>query len=249
MASSAEAGGDPGTARDRPLAGRTVLVAGASRGIGRAVARAAADAGAGVWMTARSEGTLAEAAGEIGARHVAMDAGDPDAVDALRRDVLEGGPLHALVVAAGAFALAPLHRTAVEDFDAMIRANLRAPFLLARAFLPDMLERGDGHVVTLGSIAGRMAMPGNAAYSASKFGVRGLHAVLAAELKGTGVRATLVEPAATDTPLWDPLDPDSDPGLPPRSEMLRDHEVADAVIYAITRPAGVAVPNLLIERS
>jgi hypothetical protein len=91
----------------------------------------------------------------------------------------------------------------VEAFDRMIAVNLRAAFLLMRAFVPGMLARGRGHIVTIGSVAGRQAFPSNGAYSASKFGVRGLHAVLAAELRGTGVRATFVEPAATDTPLWD----------------------------------------------
>jgi NADP-dependent 3-hydroxy acid dehydrogenase YdfG len=103
--------------------------------------------------------------------------------------------------------------------------------------------------VTIGSIAGRHAFPHNGAYSASKFAVRGLHAVLDAELRGTGVRATLVEPAATDTPLWDGIDPDRHPALPPRSAMLAPDAVADAVVYALGRPPGVALRNLIVERS
>ena len=83
-----------------------------------------------------------------------------------------------------------------------------------------MLARGSGHVVTLGSIAGRHAFPHNGAYSALKFGVRGLHEVLDVELRGTGVRSTLVEPAATDTPIWDTIDFTLHPGLPPREAML-----------------------------
>jgi NADP-dependent 3-hydroxy acid dehydrogenase YdfG len=120
---------------------------------------------------------------------------------------------------------------------------------LIRAVLPGMLERGDGHIVTLGSVAGRVAFPENGAYSAGKFGARGLHAVLAAELRGTGVRATFVEPAATDTPLWDAIDRARHGGLPPREAMLAPSAVADAVLYAVTRPKEVAVPNILVERS
>jgi NADP-dependent 3-hydroxy acid dehydrogenase YdfG len=112
-----------------------------------------------------------------------------------------------------------------------------------------MLARGHGHLVQLGSVAGRVAYPGNGAYSASKFGLRGLHEVLLQELRGTGVRATLVEPAATDTPLWDPLDPDGRDDLPSRAAMLRPEDVARAVVFAISQPRGVQIPVLAVEAS
>jgi NADP-dependent 3-hydroxy acid dehydrogenase YdfG len=154
-----------------------------------------------------------------------------------------------LVNAAGAFSLAPLSSTSPEDFDRNLNVNLRGPFLLMRAFLPAMLERGSGHIVTLGSIAGRQAFPSNGAYSASKFGVRGLHAVLDQELKGTGVRSTLVEPAATDTPLWDAIDRTANQGLPERTAMLDAEAVADAVLFAITRPARTGIHAISLERA
>jgi NADP-dependent 3-hydroxy acid dehydrogenase YdfG len=153
------------------------------------------------------------------------------------------------VHAAGAFELAPLAATSVAAFDRMVAVNLRGAFLLLHAFLPGMLQRGSGHVVTIGSVAGRQAFPSNGAYSASKFGVRGLHAVLAAELRGTGVRATFVEPAATDTALWDAIDRERNPDLPERAQMLSAEAVADAVLYAVTRPVATAIPNILVERS
>jgi NADP-dependent 3-hydroxy acid dehydrogenase YdfG len=112
-----------------------------------------------------------------------------------------------------------------------------------------MLERGSGHLVTIGSVAGRQGFAHNAAYSASKFGVRGLHAVLDAELRGTGVRSTLVEPAATDTSLWDDIDPERSPGLPPRERMLRPDAVALAVLFAVTSPAEVDVRNIILDRT
>jgi NADP-dependent 3-hydroxy acid dehydrogenase YdfG len=112
-----------------------------------------------------------------------------------------------------------------------------------------MLERGDGLIVNVGSVAGRKAFPGNAAYSASKFGVRGFHEVLLEETRGTGVRATLLEPAATDTSLWDALDPDADPGLPNRDAMLTPDDVAEAVLFVATRPPHVRIPVLQIERA
>ena len=93
-----------------------------------------------------------------------------------------------------------------------------------------------------------MAFPGNGAYSASKFALRGLHEVLLEEIRGSGVRASLVEPAATDTEIWDPLDPDGNPGLPDREDMLTASDVAEGVVFVATRPEGVVIPLLQVER-
>lgn len=227
------------------------VVIGASRGIGRAIAGHLAAMEARVVMVARGEDALRRAAQEVGGHPIAADAGKPDDVSRLADAVrsLLGGAPDILVNAAGAFTLAPLAETEPDAFERLLAANLRAPFLAMRAFLPGMLRRGSGHIVTLGSIAGRQAFPHNGAYSASKFGVRGLHAVLDAETRGTGVRATLVEPAATNTPLWDAVDFERTPGLPARESMLSPEAVADAVLYALTRPPEVDVRNLLVERS
>jgi NADP-dependent 3-hydroxy acid dehydrogenase YdfG len=127
--------------------------------------------------------------------------------------------------------------------------NLRAPFLVIRGLLPSMLARGSGLIINVGSVAGRKAFPGNAAYSASKFGLRGLHGVLVEETRGTGVRATLVEPTATDTALWDSLDPDTNDGLPNRADMLAAEDVANVIAFAATRPDGVVLPVLQVERN
>ncbi len=101
----------------------------------------------------------------------------------------------------------------------------------------------------MGSVADRRAFPGNAAYAASKFGLRGLHEVLREELRGTGVRATLVSPGPVDTPLWDPLDPDTREGFTPRAAMLGAADVADAILWAVTRPAAVNVDELRLARA
>lgn len=229
----------------------TALVTGASRGIGREIAARLREAGARVIAVARDPVRLEAVASEIGATAVAADIADAAAVAELVERTREefGGAPEILVNAAGAFELAPLAEMEPGSFDAMLGVNLRGPFLLIRAFLPEMLERGSGHIVSLGSIAGRMAFPHNGGYSASKFGVRGLHAVLDAEVRGTGVRATLVEPAATDTPIWESIDRERNPGLPTREAMLSPGAVADAVLFAITRPPEVDVRNLILERA
>ena len=116
-----------------------------------------------------------------------------------------GGAPSILINNAGHFVLGPAHQLSPDEFRSSLDVNLLAPFLLARAFLPAMLARGTGHIVSIRSIADHMAFPENAAYSASKYGLRGLHEVLRAELRGTGVHATLISPGPTDTPLWDPV--------------------------------------------
>lgn len=229
----------------------TALVTGASRGIGLAVAGVLRARGKRVIMVARSHARLEAAAAGVGGIAFAADL-----ASSLHQQRLEefvraefGGAPDVLVNSAGAFDLKPVAETAVESFDLMIAANLRAPFAQIRTWLPDMLARGSGHIVSIGSISGRQAFPGNGAYSASKFGLRGLHEVLDVELKGTGVVATLIEPAATDTPLWDTIDHGRNPGLPQRAQMLAPAAVAEAVAFAIDQPRGAVVKYLGIERS
>ncbi|HSJ31102.1 MAG TPA: SDR family oxidoreductase [Longimicrobiales bacterium] len=233
------------------LSGRVAVVTGGTGGIGRACAEQLAAAGAHVVVVARGMDQVRETATQCGGLPVVADVGTETGiarvVEAVTTLQAEGPDI--VVHAAGAFALAPLAATSVEAFDRMIAVNLRGAFLLMRAFLPGMLARGSGHIVTIGSVAGRQAFPSNGAYSASKFGARGLHAVLAAELRGTGVRATFVEPSATDTGLWEDIDRDRNPGLPSREQMMSAAAVGDAVLYAVTRPADTAVPNILVERA
>jgi NADP-dependent 3-hydroxy acid dehydrogenase YdfG len=244
MASSAELHGR--TAAE--LHGRTAIVTGASSGIGRAVAVRLAAAGAHTILVARSEERLRAAAAAAGP-HARTCVADVAAESGIAAIAGAAGAPDIVVHAAGAFALSPLVQTAVDSFDTMVAVNLRAAFLLARAFVPGMLTRGSGDIVFVGSIAGRNAFPANGAYSASKFGLRGMHAVLAAELRGSGVRACLVEPAATNTPLWDAIDRERNPGLPEPAAMLSPDAVADAVVCAVLTPRDVVIPNILVERA
>ena len=233
------------------MTGRSALVTGATSGIGAACARALAGAGAEVFLVARRRDLLSRIAGEIGGHAVPVDLADARQVEAMSSDVSArlGDAPDVIVHAAGVFSLARLHETDTDDLDRNWSVNLRSGFLLARSFLPGMLRRNRGHIVLVGSVAGRTAFPDNAAYSASKFGLRGMHEVLREEIRGTGVRTSLVESGACDTPLWESIDRDRHPGLPPREAMLEAGQVARAILFLVTRPATVQIPLLQIERS
>ena len=238
-------------AKGQSLRGRTALVTGASRGIGRSVAQLLASEGAVVWGLARSESELidlaAETCGEALVADVADDLATWEAIDRMK-DTIKGVP-DIVVNSAGVFGVESVSEATVQNFDERMGINLRGTFIVNRAVLSEMLERRSGTIINVGSVAGRKAYPGNSLYSASKFGLRGYHEVLLEEIRGTGVRATLIEPAATDTPLWDPLDPDSHPRLPNRAEMLRPEDVAQAVLFAVSRPTLVRIPVLQIEQA
>ncbi len=221
------------------LSGRVAVVTGASRGIGAATAAALAASGARVIGVARSMSGRASGDGILG---IPCDLTDLPAWTATAARILdEFGAPDIVVSNAGAFTMKPFGATSQAEFDAQLDANLRAPFAVARALLPAMRTAGRGTFVHVGSIADHLALPGNAAYAASKFGLRGFHEVVAAEYRGSGVRLALVSPGATDTAIWDVVDPDRQPHLPNRSQMLRPADVAEAVMFVLTRPAHVQV--------
>lgn len=227
-----------------PLFGRAAVVAGASRGIGLAIAEELMAAGAHVVRLARS---LADAEGDR-RTDLRCDVTDPGAVEeAARRVVAALGAPDLLVHVAGAFLLRPFAETTPAEFAGQVAGNLTGPFLVLRAFVPPMVARGGGLVITIGSVADHLALAGNAAYGAAKHGLRGLHGALLEELKGSGVRATLLSPGPVDTAIWDPVDPDMRPGFLKRTAMLRAEDVAEAVLFLATRPERVAIPELHIE--
>ena len=233
------------------LAGRWVVITGASRGIGAELARRLAADGARLALIARSRDALTMLAKELDAEPVVCDVSDPAQVERAAEQIgtLAGGAPDVVVNNAGVFSIAAAHKTSVEHFRRTLDVNLVAPFALTHAFLPGMRARGSGHLVTLGSVADRNIYPGNAAYSASKYGLRALHEVLRAELRGSGVRATLVSPGPVNTELWDPIDPDNRAGFTPRAQMLAAADVAEAIRWVIAAPAAVNVDELRLSSS
>jgi NAD(P)-dependent dehydrogenase (short-subunit alcohol dehydrogenase family) len=220
------------------LAGRVAVVTGASRGIGLAIADACWDRGAHVVAVSRTPPT---ANGER-RTWLRCDVSDWTSVEQLREATLAAvGVPDAVVHAAGIFRLATLDRLTADGFAEHLAINLQGAFHLAKAFLPGMRKRGSGRLINLGSVADHRAFAENAAYSASKYGLRGLHEVLREEYRGSGVLCTLLSPGPTDTPAWDPIDPDHREGFTPRAKMLRPEDVAEAVLWVATRPQHVDV--------
>jgi len=240
----------PGTSSTSTLDGGLALVTGASRGIGEAIARTLAREGSHVVLVSRTAERLEGLAGELGGAALPLDLTDRSATAEAMAGLIERRGVPDIVVnAAGVFDIVPIHETTAATLDRNLDVNLGSAFWLLRCLLPAMLERGSGLVVNIGSVAGRQAFPGNAAYSASKYGLRGLHEVLIEEVRGTGVRACLIEPSATDTTIWDPMDPDNHPALPSREAMLAPDDVAEAVLFVCTRPKTVQIPLVQITRA
>lgn len=235
------------------LSGRTAVVTGASRGIGAAIATALAGAGVRVVMIARNEVRLRDAARPLmGAIPITSDVSDPRSVDKASAQIRKelGGSPDILINNAGIFGVSIVEETTTDFFVETINTNLVGPFLFVRAFLADMKKRKSGHIVTIGSIADRTIFTGNAAYSAAKFGLRAVHEVLHAELKGTGVRTSLISPASTDTEIWNTVTV-TDPAGKPHSTrpMLAPDDVVAAVMFALDQPARVNVDELRLSHS
>jgi NAD(P)-dependent dehydrogenase (short-subunit alcohol dehydrogenase family) len=188
------------------LAGRTALVTGGGRGIGRAVALDLAAAGARVAVCARTRAEVEAVAGEAGAGSIAVtvDVADPASVRALFRDARAAlGDLEILVNGAGVAPSAPLVKTTDEQWRQAIEVNLSGAFYCLREALPSMTARGWGRVVNVASIAGKTGAPYIAAYAASKHGLLGLTKVAALEVAARGVTVNAVCPGYVDTPMTD----------------------------------------------
>jgi NADP-dependent 3-hydroxy acid dehydrogenase YdfG len=222
-----------------------LLITGASSGIGAATARAAAGSHRLV-LAARSVEPLEELAAELGGAERAIavrcDVGEWDQVEAMVSAGLDAfGRIDAVFANAGFGAKRGFLEESVEHWHSMVLTNVLGVALTIRATLPHLLERDRGHYLITSSVAGRRVLPGSL-YSATKFAATAIGEALRGELRrmheNGAVKVTLIEPGMTDTPFFDER---------PGAGALQDSDVADAVMFALTRPPHVDVNEVLIR--
>jgi short-subunit dehydrogenase len=217
-----------------PLTGSTALVTGASRGIGRAVALLLAQLGARLQLVARDRAALTTVQQEIvqtgaAAEILPCDFTSASEIAALASRIDAAANCDILINAAGIGRIgAPLHQMPVEDYDAVLSTNLRAPFLLMRAVVPGMIARGAGYIVNISSLAGQGPLPNGAAYAASKWALNGLTYSAAEELRAHNIRVSVVAPGSVNT--------DFGRGGKDRSKMLQADDIANVVAMLVTQP-------------
>ncbi len=234
------------------LTGKTALVTGGGSGIGLAVARLFLQEGARVAIAGRNQAKLDEAARGLGSPRelfaAAADVGDAKQVQGLVGRVVERvGAIDILVNNAGTNIKERAFRALnPEVWDQMIRTNLNGAFYCIHAVLPAMLERRDGVIININSIAGKRASPlGGIAYDAAKFGVTALGIGLAAEEPNSGVRVCNIYPGEVDTPILEvrpqPVTEEH------RARILKPEDVAAAVLFVAALAPHVSVPELIIK--
>jgi 3-oxoacyl-[acyl-carrier protein] reductase len=212
---------------------RVAFVTGASRGVGAAVARALHADGARVALASRSGDDL----GLDGALGIRCDVRDPASVEAAVAAAVERfGGLDIVVANAGVGAYGPFLEMDPDDVEAMIDVNLKGTLYTARFTLPHLIER-QGDFLSMSSVAGLRAFPGEAVYNASKFGQLGFTRALDHELRALGVRVTNIAPGgiATDFAMGSGRTPD----MPELEGMMTAEEVADVVLFAVNQPRNV----------
>jgi NADP-dependent 3-hydroxy acid dehydrogenase YdfG len=234
------------------LAGKVAVVTGGGSGVGKAVAGLFLRNGAKVIIAGRDVGKLRAAAVELNAGenfgYAPADVTDPAQCQALMRTAAEMfGRVDVLVNNAGInLKNRTMRELTPEAWDRMVRANLDGAFYCTHAVLPTMLERKDGVIVNVVSVAGKRANPlGGAAYVAAKFGMGALGLVLANEEKDSGVRVSNIYPGEIDTPILEhrpkPVTEEQ------RAVILKPEDVAEAVLFVASLPPHVSVPELVIK--
>jgi NADP-dependent 3-hydroxy acid dehydrogenase YdfG len=236
------------------LDGTVALVTGASSGIGEATARALADEGAAVVAVARRKDRLDALAGDIGGTAIEADITDQEqAIASVRRTVDEHGRLDIVINNAGVMLLGPIVDAPTEEWDRMIDLNLKGLMYVAHAALPHLIEAAAGaprnvaDLVNISSVAGRRVGVGGGVYQATKWGVGTFSEALRQEVTERRVRVSLVEPGATATELATHVREEVRSNLSAGEDPLHAEDIADAILYVVTRPRRVGVNEILIR--
>jgi NADP-dependent 3-hydroxy acid dehydrogenase YdfG len=231
------------------------LVTGASSGIGEATARALAEQGATVAVAARRKDRLDALAAEIGGLAIESDVTDREqAVTAVERTAQELGRIDIVINNAGVMLLGPIVDAPVEEWDRMVALNLQGLLYVAHAALPHLLRAAEreprrvADLVNVSSVAGRRVGVGGGIYQLTKHGVGVFSEALRQEVTGRYVRSSLIEPGATESELVSHVREEIREQFTANvEEKLGAEDIADAIVYIVTRPRHVAVNEVLVR--
>jgi 3-oxoacyl-[acyl-carrier protein] reductase len=219
---------------EKPLAGQVALVTGGSQGIGLAIVRRLGQMGAQVALCGRSRGKLEQAdkslrAGGLEPLTVLADVSRTPDVNALVEQTNQRlGAIDILVNNAGVGAFGPAHELQEQDWDRVLDTNLKGVWMCSRAVAPQMIRRGTGYMINIGSLAGKNAFPGGGIYCASKWGLMGLTACMAEDLRAHGIRVSVVCPGSVNTEF------SPHTGKDPQ-KMLQPEDIAHVVAMLLTQ--------------
>jgi 3-oxoacyl-[acyl-carrier protein] reductase len=231
------------------LAGQVALVTGGGRGIGRAVGKALAAAGAHVVVAARTRAEIEAVAREIAdaggqATAMQMDLADEASVRAVFTAVrARERRLDVLVNNAGIGFYGPVKDFAVEDLDRMVAVNLRGTFLCCQEAVRIMAPRKSGYIINISSVVGIKGYPEQAGYAATKHAIMGLTKSLAVEAREQGIRVSVILPGGVDTAMVREARPDLDPAI-----LLQPADIAQGVMYLLSLSDRAAVDEIYIRR-
>jgi len=220
---------------------KRILITGASRGIGRAIAETLAAPGTTLLLHGRDEAALQQvqaAVQERGATATLLraDLANPEEITRLIGAV-GGDPLDVLINNAGIAVVKPLDAVSLEEWQRTLAINVTAPFILTQKLAPQMPPGST--IVNILSVAAKTGFPGWSAYSMSKFALEGFSQSIREELRAKQIRVVNIYPAATSTEIWKGVEGDW-----PHDKMMAATDVAEAVAYALAQPEKVAVENI-----
>lgn len=233
------------------LSNSVVVITGAGSGVGQAAAWRLAEEGATIILAGRTEKNLQETAAKLEANRTLVypcDISKPVEVAALAGAVKQHyGRVDVLVNSAGTnIPRRKLSDLSLEDYQQVIDINLNGTFYMVQAFLPIMREQGSGTIINVSSVAGLQGgVVAGAAYSASKFGMRGLNQTINAEEQRNGIRACLISPGEINTPIMDKRP--APPSAEARAKMLQSEDLADCIALVALLPARAVVEELVIR--
>lgn len=230
----------------KPLAKAVALVTGGSRGIGRAIALRLATLGASVAICGRDSKTLSDTSAQLAAlggqvySQVADVTRRADVEDLISNTEAALGPVSILVNNAGIGVFGPAHQKSEEDWDRVLNTNLKSVFLVSTAVAPSMIGRKSGDIINISSLAGVNAFAGGGIYCASKWGVQGLSACMAEDLRGHGIRVSTICPGSVATEF-------SGSGPKDASKVLSADDVAHAVETIVTQSPNSFMSQIQIR--